>query len=757
MNIDDGSIEDIETGLPDVRIIGLDWSPDGKRFVFGARNSKVREFWFVEDFLPLEEIAEQHLKKGNELFGLWEYEKAIEEYKKAMEPDPKSLIALNAQYCIGQTWFRLGKYDLAMETFKKLVEKNPQSNIAPVTELMISQVKHAMKEQIPTTNTSVSEDKNTITDKETGITYRKIKSFMGKNDLIKWTTGGFNLSPDARFLVSDNIIVPINGDDSFTLADMDASRTIYSPDMKKAAFYADSAIWTVSVVPETGRSAATPEKLISGNYKWQHNVSWSPDGKKLAFIRSDEITVSDIWTISVKDGKLTPVTESESYKRSPAWSPDGSTIAYNDDGVWLASVSTNEKKQIIKNTMNARPRWLSNGNWLFYAATGKSFLYSSTAQKNYQFSFPEKKVGDFIGTSPNGDKMLFYRPSYEDKWNLKVVSISGGPSFNPVPGHNIYDARWSGDSKLFLTLSEKNQGEYIFESVPLSGDNSLQVLIDVKSEEEPFPIQGSPDLSKLAFWLPGKENTKDLYVAPFSAPKARTTGLARLVFEGWSGGPYNVSFSWSPDGTQIALVHNGDIWIVPVGEGTPLQITNTPEKELYVNWSPDGEKVGYLIINGDNRSMYLLSKTGGVPKLIAENITTGRWLPDNKRACILRNGNINIISLEDGKVLEHIFNIKDLGLDDFSSPDFSPNGKKMVFSGQSGTKSSIYIYSFENKEFAKIAEEIPGNQIYLEGWSPDGKWYAYTTEEEEKVRPEGVLWEADFEEVKAKLFPQENN
>jgi dipeptidyl aminopeptidase/acylaminoacyl peptidase len=155
--------------------------------------------------------------------------------------------------------------------------------------------------------------------------------------------------------------------------------------------------------------------------------------------------------------------------------------------------------------------------------------------------------------------------------------------------------------------------------------------------------------------------------------------------------------------------------------------------------------------------MYLLSKTGGVPKLIAENITTGRWFPDNKRACILRNGNINIISLEDGKVLEHIFNIKDLGLDDCSSPDFSPNGKKMVFSGQSGTKSSIYIYSFENKEFAKIAEEIPGNQIYLEGWSPDGKWYAYTTEEEEKVRPEGVLWEADFEEVKAKLFPQENN
>jgi len=52
MNIDDGSIEDIKTGLVDTRMVHLDWSPDGKRFVFGSKNSRVREFWFMEDFLP---------------------------------------------------------------------------------------------------------------------------------------------------------------------------------------------------------------------------------------------------------------------------------------------------------------------------------------------------------------------------------------------------------------------------------------------------------------------------------------------------------------------------------------------------------------------------------------------------------------------------------------------------------------------------------------------------------------------------------
>ena len=57
MNIDDGSIEVIKTRLVDTRMVHLDWSPDGKRFVFGTRNRKVREFWFMEDFLPKEETS----------------------------------------------------------------------------------------------------------------------------------------------------------------------------------------------------------------------------------------------------------------------------------------------------------------------------------------------------------------------------------------------------------------------------------------------------------------------------------------------------------------------------------------------------------------------------------------------------------------------------------------------------------------------------------------------------------------------------
>jgi Tol biopolymer transport system component len=53
ISIDDGSIEDIETGLVDINMYHLDWSPDGERFVFSGYQGDSPELWLMEDFLPL--------------------------------------------------------------------------------------------------------------------------------------------------------------------------------------------------------------------------------------------------------------------------------------------------------------------------------------------------------------------------------------------------------------------------------------------------------------------------------------------------------------------------------------------------------------------------------------------------------------------------------------------------------------------------------------------------------------------------------
>jgi Tol biopolymer transport system component len=46
----------------------------------------------------------------------------------------------------------------------------------------------------------------------------------------------------------------------------------------------------------------------------------------------------------------------------------------------------------------------------------------------------------------------------------------------------------------------------------------------------------------------------------------------------------------------------------------------------------------------------------------------------------------------------------------------------------------------------KIATDDDGAKYWL-SWSPDGKWISYNSDGSVKVRPEGTLWEADFDEI----------
>jgi Tol biopolymer transport system component len=53
ISLKDGSIVEIKTDLVDTDTYHLDWSPDGKRLVFGGYKGGGREFWLMENFLPL--------------------------------------------------------------------------------------------------------------------------------------------------------------------------------------------------------------------------------------------------------------------------------------------------------------------------------------------------------------------------------------------------------------------------------------------------------------------------------------------------------------------------------------------------------------------------------------------------------------------------------------------------------------------------------------------------------------------------------
>ncbi len=105
------------------------------------------------------------------------------------------------------------------------------------------------------------------------------------------------------------------------------------------------------------------------------------------------------------------------------------------------------------------------------------------------------------------------------------------------------------------------------------------------------------------------------------APAADLTGstISRVTgFAGWEMSP-----SWSPDGSQITYSHTGggdaDVATLSLGGGDPHILTaNSPYDEINPRWSRDGSKIAFLSDRGTGSNVYWIAPTGGAERLIAE-------------------------------------------------------------------------------------------------------------------------------------------
>ncbi|HCO96566.1 MAG TPA: hypothetical protein DIU00_21945 [Phycisphaerales bacterium] len=701
--------------------------------------------------------AEQHFEKANELLKRMDYEAAIAEYSKVINLSSDSKVAQDAQYWIGQSHLRAGKFDDAQATFAKLIEQYPTSAIIPITKLMVERVEQAKKNEEIRRTISNASNKGYIIDPDTNVKYIKTVTFVGKNDVIE-NADDLNLSPNGKFLLCDNLVVPLDGSKPFDLVDTAAYGGTWSPDGKKVAFYSGDAICVVPVSPETGRPTGPVRKLLDSNIGYaSKKVSWSPDSEKLVFIRRD----NNIWTLSVKDGSLTQITSHPGREGVPAWSPDGKTIAYGMKKdkykyrftLCLVSAEGGAPREIIERRGGYYPSWSPDGKWILYKKGGKIHLFNLNNNQELEITPPVEIVGDFFSLSPDGKKMLFYRPSYGYKFGLKVVSASGGPPLDLGRERSFYGASvWSDDRRL-IAMGDNEEGNVVFWIISLSGGDLVPLKMDVSVDGKPFAFMVSPNAKNLAFVIKRKDGTEDLFAVPISLQEAQTTGSAVKVFDGWNktGLGYNVVASWSPDGSKIAVIHRGDVWIISVEGDEPIQITKTPELEIYPAWSPDGKMVSYETILQNARHLYVVPASGGKAKKILELPGTRKyaygWSVDSKKLAFESEGIISIVPV-DGSKTQHIAKLQDLGIKGLFCLCWSQDGKSIAcIEGNSGP---VFIIPAEGGKATILATDDNSSKYSL-SWSPDSKWITYSSERTVKIRPEGTIWEADFDEILTKV------
>lgn len=258
---------------------------------------------------------------------------------------------------------------------------------------------------------------------------------------------------------------------------------------------------------------------------------------------------------------------------------------------------------------------------------------------DYQLLFSVQEKGVFNIYMVNGDGTNLQQLTDEKgndmipKWLPDASGFVFESDRNKIP--QAY--RFSFADSLYKRISRSNfkerspeasiDGEIVFVT---DKDDALQIFrmnskgdnlqkITNTTYNDAYPVW-SPDALSLAFHTFRHENHSDIYVADRSG-----NNLIRITKDkGLDFTP-----AWSPNGKELVFVSNrtGDFDIYTAkadGSGELKNITNTPKiNEMMPSWSPDGEYIAYMVADGPQSSIHVMTANGGIstkvthPALIA--------------------------------------------------------------------------------------------------------------------------------------------
>lgn len=326
-------------------------------------------------------------------------------------------------------------------------------------------------------------------------------------------------------------------------------------------------------------AGTTPPLQLTFGDKTDGQPQWSPDGKQLAFVRTDGER-SQIWILPMNGGEAHAITKAEYGAGSPRWSPDGKKILFST-------------------------------NIPFYAIEGKTpWTYERPARtQEDEPNFKKMKADEKkkTTTSPDG--------SLQDirAWLAKNASESNPRVLN----------RQNLQGELNLQPDETFSHLYI--KAVGSEDNAQPITSGFQDFTD---AEWSPDgkriicTSRVYKIHPDRELDSDLWMIDVESKTSRE-------FLAWPG--YSISNGiFSPDGAQILFAATsianrhatqGQLAVVSSAGGQPQLITASLDRDVAgAVWSGDSKTVYFSAQSEGDIPLYSVpAKGGAITKLIGND------------------------------------------------------------------------------------------------------------------------------------------
>jgi tricorn protease len=481
----------------------------------------------------------------------------------------------------------------------------------------------------------------------------------------------------------------------------------------------------------------------------------SPDGKTLVFSYQ-----GDLWSAPVAGGQdARRLTVHPAYDSRPVFSPDGTKLLFASnrngrDDVFVMPAGGGEPKRLtFYSGGSAVLGWADSGRRALFAQRrelqrrGPAF-YTVAAGAEPGRPRPVLAISNLLTgeLSPDGTKLVFaqgssdwarrgYRGSASaDIWVFDLARKTFA-QLTDFDGQDLWP-HWLPDSKTVVYASERD-GTYNLWKVSASGGKATQ-LTKYQGDGVRFPSV-SGDGSQAVFEQGDGISTVALSGAapprrvPLALGADQTTNpveTATLTGQASEAVP-------SPDGDQLALVLRGDVFVAGRDTGRATRLTDAPERDADIAWSPDGKRLVFVSRrDGDPELYQVTSADTDEPRLTralhrtTTRLTTTResesspvFSPEGTKLAFRRGRGQLVVSDADGKSAKVVFSALGVG-----EPVWSPDGRYLALSRDDELfNSEVVIVAADGSGEPLNVSRHPRNDR-SPAWSPDGTKLFFASE-----------------------------